>query len=60
MYRNCAKSNDSSDLDIFYKGPFKNNVDKMRGKGSENVCFCEMLKKWQNSVQLFHIGRHID
>jgi hypothetical protein len=25
---------------ILHKGPFNNYVDKMRGRGGQNVCFC--------------------
>ena len=52
-------------LDLPDKVPFNNYVDKMRGRGSKNVCFCPRsgykncprrgaggVKKWQNSVHV--------
>ena len=47
-----------------FKGSFNNYVNKMRGRGSKNVCFCQRsgckncphrgwgVKKWQNSVHV--------
>ena len=44
-----------------YKGPFNDFVDKLRGEGSKNVCFCQRSTvqagarggtKWQNSVHV--------
>ena len=48
---------------VYCKGAFNNYVDKMRGKGVKNVCFCPRSaynncprrgagRKWQNSVDV--------
>ena len=49
----CSHPQKNCELD---KGPFKNYVDKMRGRrGSKNVCVCPRRgrgKKRQNSVHV--------
>ena len=47
--------NISDDFKVHSKGAFNNYVDKMRGEGVKNVCFCpcsgyktvQGVKKWQ-------------